>query len=438
MPDEYAYLPWLGLALGGLCLIPSLRAARRKRLVDDLPTSKTTGVFIGLSEVKGTAEAESPLVSVLAGTRCVHYGWGVEERWSRIVTEHTTDSQGRSQTRTRHESGWTSVASGGETIPFYLQDDEGAVRVDPEGAKIEAQSVFDETCGMGDPLYYGKGPPGAVSNSDHVRRFHESAIPLHAPLYVMGQARERRDAVAAEIAADPSAPIFLVSTRAEKAVSRGFLWRAWLWGVFGLIACGGFIVGRENQRAADFGREWFGILAPAFCFLAVAGIGWLVMAYNSLVNLRERVRQAWSQVDVQLKRRADLIPRLVEVVTGMRDHEKNVQSEVAALRAQLLATPPGSPGPDPRAAAPVLRAIIERYPELKSVEAFRSLQQSLSDTEQRIALARGYFNDIAAFYNTRLEIIPDRFIARLGGMQPRNLMAAADFERTEVKVSFAA
>lgn len=86
------FVPWIGGALSFLCLWGSLRANRRRRLVDDLPTSKTTGVFIGLVELKGTAEVEQPLTSVLAAVPCVHYAWKAEEHWSRTVVESYTDS----------------------------------------------------------------------------------------------------------------------------------------------------------------------------------------------------------------------------------------------------------------------------------------------------------------------------------------------------------
>src|SRR4051812_49757306 len=103
---------WLAMS-GGLlalgCLWGALKAAVRRRLVDGLPTSKTTGVFIGLVEVKGSAESEAPLTSHLAAVRCIHYAWSVEEKWSRTVTETTTDSKGNTQTTTRHESGWSTV-----------------------------------------------------------------------------------------------------------------------------------------------------------------------------------------------------------------------------------------------------------------------------------------------------------------------------------------
>jgi hypothetical protein len=165
-----------------------------------------------------------------------------------------------------------------------------------------------------------------------------------------------------------------------------------------------------------------------------ATLGWVWMVFNSMIDLRQRVNQAWSLIDIQLKRRHDLIPNLVRTVTSLRDHERQLQTELAALRAQLAATPPGVAGPDYQGCRPLLLAVAERYPELKSQPAFLDLQKNLADTEQRIALARGYFNEIATYHNTRLEIIPDRFVAALAGMQPRPLMAAADFERAAVTV----
>jgi len=435
MHDFAPFIPWIGVALAFACLLMSVRSGRRKRLVNDLPTSKTTGVFIGLVELKGTAESDSPLTSYLAAQRCVIYDWSVQEHWSRTVVETYTDSKGNTQTRTRRESGWTTVANGGETIPFYLKDDCGAVRIMPSGAKIEPQTIFSQTCTPLNPLYYGKGPAGAIANSDFRRQFVEKAIVLHASLYVMGRARERDDVVAPEIAQDKDAPMFLISTRTEEQVSRGFGWGYWGWGLLGLaLSAGGFFALDQIEKV----KAHVGVyLIAGGSFLMAWVAGWIWMVFNSLVDLRQRVRQGWSQVDVQLKRRHDLIPNLVQAVQGLRDYERNLQTEMAALRGQLGATPPGDSGEDYQAVGKVLIAVAERYPDLKSQESFAHLQKSLIDTEQRIALARGYFNEIATFYNTRLEIVPDRFIAMLGAMKPQSLMAANNFERAPVQVDFA-
>jgi hypothetical protein len=433
--QEYApFFPLIGALLGLLCLWAAFRSGRRWRLVENLPTSKTTGVFIGLVELKGTAEVANPLTSYLAGQPCVHYRWDVEEHWSRIVTETYTDSEGKTQTRTRHESGWTSVASGGEMMPFYLQDDCGVILVQPEDAQLELASMFDETCYLGNPLYYGKGPAGAIANSDGQRRFTEQGIPLHAMLYVVGQARERKDVVAAEIAYDREAPMFLISTRSEEQVSSGMKWGERGWAFFGLVLVLAGLFCRDNALNVSIESQWWVYVAAGLGYLAFASLTWVWMVFNSLVDLRQRVRQAWSLVDIQLKRRHDLIPNLVEVTKGCRDYEKQLQTELAALRGELLATPPGVQGPDYTAMTPKIVAIAERYPELKADTTFTALRKNLVDTEQRIALARGYFNDIATHYNTRLEIVPERFVAGLIAMKPQSLMQANDFERAPVHV----
>jgi hypothetical protein len=427
--------PLIGCVLGVLCLWAALAAARKGRLVHDLPVSKTTGVFIGLVDVQGTAESEQPLVSYLTERACVYYQWSIEEQWSRMMVETYTDGEGKTQTRMRQETGWAPVGQGGEAQNFYLKDDCGIVRVVPEGAKVEPVKLFEHLCGQLDPIYYGKGPAMAVADSTGHRRFVETAIPLHAPLYVMGQARERQDVIAPEIAADKSAPMFLISTRTREQISSGFGWAEWGWGLAGLaLFAAGPIAGSAlaHRTVGPVPSILLGVV-----YLAFAAAGWIWMAYNSLIDLRQRTRQAWSQVDVQLKRRYDLIPNLVKTIQGYTTHEKDLQTELARLRAEMNATAPGAAGPDFRACAASLIAVAEQYPDLKAQPSFLSLQKTLSETEQRIALARGYFNDIATYYNTRLEIVPDRFLAMIGAMKPVTLMAANDFERAPVEVSLA-
>jgi hypothetical protein len=433
------FLPWLGLAIACFSLFASLRSCRKKRLIDNLPTSKTHGVFIGLVELKGTAQCEQPLVSFLAEARCVYYSFDIQERWSRWVTETESDGRGGTRTVTRQESGWTTVNTRTESTPFYVQDDTGSLLVRPEGARIEALSVFSETCSPMNALYYAKGPAGGIIDSDHVRRFSESAIPLQAPLFIVGQARERQDIVAPEIAADPKMADYLISVRTQEQVSSGLGWQIWLFFFLGAVTAPGGHIASSLALNQEITPLSIGIyIGEFFLYVLGWGIGWFVTVYNSLVELRQRVEQGWGQVDIQLKRRHDLIPNLVDTVKGYRDHEASTQEAVTALRSQLSATLPGQEGADFRSVQSQINILKEAYPDLKADQNFLALQQSLSETEQRIALARSYFNSIATFYNTRLETVPDRFIAALGGMKPRALMEANDFERAPVEVKFAA
>ncbi len=440
MSHSQAFIPYIvPVAAGALCALGCLIGAflflRRKRLLDDLPTSRARGVFIGLNELKGTAESEAPLQSYLNGTLCVTYKWQVQEHWSRLVTETSSDSRGHVHTRTRTESGWTTVAGGGEAVPFYLKDESGVVRIVPDKAAVHDKEVFERTCGRSDALYYDKGPANAVANSDHRRRFRETAIPLHAELYVVGQARERQDVVAAEIAYDESAPLFIISMKTEKRITAGYGIGFWSLAALGLIfAVAGIFV--ANHLAG--GGPSFSPLTGAAVYTAACIIGWLWTVYNSLICLRQRVLQAWSLVDVQLKRRNDLIPNLVRAIEAYRIHEAEVQQNLAQMRSQLGATPPGTPGADFTALAARLTVIAEKYPELKASDLFIQLQRTLSDTEERIALARDYYNNIATFYNNRLALIPDRLAALLAGLRAKQLLdATGGFRRAPVNVTLA-
>ncbi len=418
-------------------LVAAMNRHRGKRLIDDLPTSKAQGVFIGLVELHGTAESESPFTSYLAGIPCVQYSWRIEEQSTETRIETYRDSKGHTQVRTVRTTKWTTVASGGDSAPFYLKDDTGLIRIVPDRANLENKTVIEDTVGRSDPRYFGKGPEREVPHTDHRRRLRESAIPLHAMLCVIGQARERQDTVAAEIAYDKQAPMFLVSTRSEKQVSTSHGVWSWMFALTGFVAAVGGVALSQivRQEVSPFRLSPLFIAASLF-FLALL-LGWVWTAYNSLVNLRQRVRQAWSEVDVQLNRRKALIPNLVQAVEGYKEHEQEVQALVAGLRGQLAATPPGVAGPDYAGCAATIKLVVERYPELKASALFLKLQGELSDTEQRIALARDYFNGIAAFYNIRLLIVPDRFVAALARLRQQPLLAASDFERAEVNVDLA-
>ncbi|HXX59380.1 MAG TPA: LemA family protein [Dehalococcoidales bacterium] len=410
------------------CLVSAYWFLRRKRLINDTPTSKALGVFIGLVELKGAAESDAPFTGRLSGAKCVLYNWRVDEHWTRIVTTTSTDGKGHTTTTTHTESGWTTVAHGGEEAPFYLQDDTGVIRIQPEGAKIESRELYDKTVGMLDPLYYGKGPAGSVANSDHRRRFVETGIPLHAQLYVMGQARERQDAVAAEVARDKKAPLFLISVHTEKQVSAEQGWGVWVFFFLGLVLAplGVLVANLINKPVAAL---WPPYVIAGGAYLVAAALGWMWTVFNSLVGLRQRTRQAWGEVDIQLKRRADLIPNLVNVVEGYSVHEKGTQELLTALRGQVSA------GTNISGLAPSLRVALEQYPDLKASEQFLNLQKELAETEERIALARDYFNNIATFYNGRLQIIPDTFIGKMAGFKAENLMTATALERAAIKVS---
>lgn len=433
------FAPLIGGALALLFGWISMRAARKRRYIRDTPTSKAAGVFIGDVELAGTAESAEPLTSFLAEIHCVHYTWRVEEHWRRTRTESYTDSKGNVRTRVRTETGWDTVATGGEQIPFYLRDDTGFILVRPDGMSVDGNPVFSVECSPASALYYGKGPGGSVMGSTGRRRFTEQAIPIKGSIFVMGAARERTDIVAAEIAHSAEARFSLVTMRSEDAVASGYTWSIWGFGICGtMCAIAGVVVPAGMEGHGDGALVIVGASALVV-YLAVLSFIWALMTFNTLLALRERVRRGWANIDVELKRRADLLPNLAETVKGARAHERETQELLARMRAQFAIAPAavrdGAAGVE--GLAPMLRAVAERYPDLKTSGNFLALQEELVRTESRIALARAYYNGMVTSYNGRIAVFPDSVLAALGGLRPFAFFEASGLEREAVKVNLA-
>jgi LemA protein len=156
--------------------------------------------------------------------------------------------------------------------------------------------------------------------------------------------------------------------------------------------------------------------------ILLIGLG-LVLLYNRLVRLRNRSENAWAQVDVQLRRRYDLIPNLVETVRGYASHERATFQEVteARTRAQQATTVEDQAAAENMLTAAIGRlfAVAEDYPELRATENFQQLQAQLEETEQKIAVARQVYNDTVLTYDTAIESVPTNVVASMFGFRPR-------------------
>jgi len=163
------------------------------------------------------------------------------------------------------------------------------------------------------------------------------------------------------------------------------------------------------------------VLIASFVVIVLAAIFTLVQ-YNALVNLRNYIRESWSDVDVQLKRRYDLIPNLVAAVKGYTTHERAVLERVAELRSQCMANN-GSPteqAVDENQLVEALKqmlVVVENYPSLKADQQFLKLQQELIDTEDRIQAARRFYNGNLRDYRNRCETFPSNLVARMFGFE---------------------
>lgn len=167
---------------------------------------------------------------------------------------------------------------------------------------------------------------------------------------------------------------------------------------------------------------------------------WVISVYNSIVRLRNRTDEAWSDIDVQLKRRYDLIPNLVEAVKGYAKQEQQVFTKVTearanAMKAQGMVEKAQSENMLTEALKSVF-AVAENYPDLKSSTNFLELQRELSDTENKIQASRRFYNTNVRDFNTRIQSFPANLIAGNLGATKREFFEAAEGEKEPVKVSF--
>ena len=163
--------------------------------------------------------------------------------------------------------------------------------------------------------------------------------------------------------------------------------------------------------------------------------------YNGLITSRNKVKNAWSQIDVQLQRRFDLIPNLVDSVKGYMKHEEGVLTQIAELRTSWAnATTVGQKADldhQLSGALKTIMAVSENYPELKASQNFSELQEELRNTENKISYSRQFYNDSVTMYNTKLEVVPTNIIAGMFNFKPEKLFKTDSEEvRKNVRVDF--
>jgi LemA protein len=170
---------------------------------------------------------------------------------------------------------------------------------------------------------------------------------------------------------------------------------------------------------------------------------WLVLTYNGLVTARNRTQEAWSEIDVELKRRHDLIPNLVNTVQGYMGHERGTLEAVTNARANAVAA--GATG-DPQKIGQAenmltqslrsLFAVSENYPDLKAISAFTNLQEALTATEDKLEFSRRFYNGNVRDYNTKLQTLPTSLIGGILGFKPFGFFQADEGDRAVPQVSF--
>ena len=167
----------------------------------------------------------------------------------------------------------------------------------------------------------------------------------------------------------------------------------------------------------------------------------LISIYNNLVSLRQKVKNAWSQIEIQLQRRFDLIPNLVETVKGYMGHESNILTKVAELRTAWAnaKTVAEKSNLDTQLSDTLktIMAVSEAYPDLKANQNFINLQQELANTENKISYSRQFYNDIVTTYNTKIQVFPSNIVAGMFNFTQETLFEVDNPEaRKNVKVDF--
>ena len=364
-----------------------------KRWIENIPTVKTRGVVYGMTEVKGKAimppETEA-LKGPVSGQPCCYYRYLIRER-----------------RRHNRKTEWVTIHNETRHVPFFCQDSEGEIPVHSDGADVIIRTRQTRRAG---------------------RRQHiEYRIPLDTDLYVLGSASidpETHDRLVIARSDEKSLP-FLISDYSDRELiarkaTLGFL---------------SLNIGFSFMLLASFGLGgmWYGFDPATYMLATVAPLIYLilfmlVLTYNDLVYLRRRCEAMWSNIDVALKKRFDLIPQLQAAAQGYLKHEREVQTQLAELRTQYQSPPPEQAGPMVAESMLLLQQVVgtlENYPELKGDTVLADLFKRIRDLEDEVALMREGYNHAVEVYDTRLEHFPDVMLAKGFGFSPRRFFDSA-------------
>lgn len=402
---------WLGVPLGLLLAMglswQGLRTVKHKRLIENLPTSKSAGVACGLAEVEGVvSEAEMPdliedtefvsaLSSPLTRSQCVWYHYKVEERRG-----------------TGKDRRWVKIEERTDSCAFDCVDDEGRISVEVKDAEIISR--HSETQRHGDLRYY------------------EKSLRLGDDLYAIGEAavvgaQSDRLSLRKGDSQDP----FILSNYSENDVMlmKARAGMGWFNAAFASLllalllafGLGGSFAATDFLMAA--------LAAPLYMTLLM-----VFMHYNDLVFLQRRALRNWANIEVSLKKRHNLMDSLQRVVKRYFEHEKKLQKAVVLLRNQYAQAKSTLDRADSSELTKYLQyehkvhaylqARVEAYPELKGDKVSAQLMTSLTRLENEVALMRSGYNDSVAYYNTRIASFPDVFLARRFGFKRMNLIAS--------------
>lgn len=364
--------------------------------------------------IRGDMNCPEPLSIPWFGYFSVHFTYRLEEE----VVRTTTDKDGKTET-TRS---WVTRDTRERATPFHVCQESDSLWVDAARAQWHYEKAETQQVGIWRHSCSYIPYPGQVSVVGVVGEKKETLEPLrHVPLMVTPRGR---------------ADYIMAAESAERWAARFglvFLFVGCIVSAFGLV--------RYAQAPSGVAEgQWWNPVAGALAVLIgmfATALLWGLRVYNTMVIFRTRSQQCWSQIDVQLKQRYDLIPSLVEVVKGYLAHEKGLLEGLTAIRGKALAGGmTARVGAESAAVAGLMQimARAEAYPDLKANLQFQKLSDQLTALEDKIAHARAFFNDSVAEYNTTTQVFPAALVARLCKFEEYPLFAAELSEKAPPRI----
>ena len=395
----------VALALGGFCIPWGFRKIKTKRYIENIPTSPTAGLAHGPGELSGTVElpeGQPPLESPIQSLPCVYCHYIVKER------------RGSGK-----KAKWVIITDRTQSMDFLCRDSEGTVLINPQDAEI-----------------YSK-------HSHRIRRgnriYIETWMQVEDPLYALGSAELDTEQMDRLILQKNKDFPFLLANLPERQVllrkSRAAIFTTNL-GLNGVMLLVLTLFGISGSYAAtDY--LFAALVAPAFCgFMMVA------LMFNDLIFLRQRVKRAWANIQVSLKKRSELVPNLLEVAKAYQLHEQELQETLVDLRADakrvgdMNASEAGEFLGAESAVVTKLLAVREEYPDLKANTLTEDLMRRIVGLENEVALMRNGYNDSVERHNTKILHFPEAFIANFFKFKSAEYFHADIEHRDFVKVDF--
>lgn len=361
--------------------------------------------------IRGEIECPDPVYVPHFEYPALHYDYKLEQ----YVTK-TRTRDGKTETY----SEWQTVDTKSAFAFFSVVQEDGRLDVAAEQARWEYEEGDSQTLGVWRHTCSFTPCPGLISVIGVVGEKKKTLEPLmHVPLIVTPRERDS----------------YLSSAEsAERWLARFghfFLLLGFMAVGYGLMR---FLQTRDRPTTNEWWNPSAGLVAIA-CGLAAMALFWTIRTYNSLVIFRTRADQSWSGIDVHLKQRYDLIPNLVEVVKGYAKHEKGLLEHLTRLRGEAMTDRSARVHAEKEVVEDLTRVamVSESYPDLKANAQYRMLAKQLTALEDKIAHARGFFNDSVAEYNRQLLVFPASLVAGMCGFQTYPLFAAELNERPAVK-----